>query len=93
MNQLEQMGIEKGSVNWEKLFTRFKELKALKEVPQDPVYHAEGNVLVHTQMVCEMLIELEDFLKLSFEEKKIVFFAALFHDMGKRITTKEEVGT
>lgn len=85
-------GIEQGVIKWEEIITFFKEIKALEKVLQDPIYHGEGNVLVHTKMVCEELVRMEKFQRLSKSEKKIVFFGALFHDIGKSITTKKEQG-
>ncbi len=90
MLELNKFGIEQGFINWEEIFIYFKEIKALEKVAQDPIYHAEGNVLIHTQMVCEELVRMKRFQSLSIGEKKIIFFTVLFHDIGKCITTKEE---
>ena len=43
-------------IAWGALLERFEWLRALEGCPQDPVYHAEGDVLVHTKMVCERLL-------------------------------------
>ncbi|WP_070000730.1 AAA family ATPase [Cellulosilyticum sp. I15G10I2] len=92
MLELSRFGIEEGRLNWEALLSTFKEVKSLKKIPQDTIHHGEGNVLIHTQMMCEALLKLEEFKSLGLEDKKIVFFAAFFHDLGKGITTKEEGG-
>ena len=59
---------------------------------QNPLYHAEGNVYTHTEMVTQALVETDQFGK---EEKSVrlcLFLAALFHDVGKIKTTRLENG-
>jgi hypothetical protein len=41
---------------WTDLENRFDWVKRMKVVPQDPRYHAEGDVAIHTQMVLEAVI-------------------------------------
>ncbi len=63
----------------------FPELKALQGVAQDPGYHPEGDVWVHTLMV------LDEMTKLHTEDKKqnlYLSLAALCHDFGKANTTE-----
>ena len=63
----------------------YPELKALIGVIQDPSYHAEGDVWIHTLMVVDEMAKLEsgnDSLDLK------LFYAALCHDFGKPYTTK-----
>jgi predicted kinase len=62
----------------------------MKAVPQDKIWHAEGDVQIHTKMVCEALIGLPEFKALSEQEKHIMFVGALMHDIEKRSTTAEE---
>lgn len=80
-----------GIINWDMikkdLLSPF--LVKLENTPQDKTYHAEGNVLIHTMMVCEELIKLEDYDKLPKIQKLELFLASLFHDIGKTISTKE----
>lgn len=56
--------------------------------PQDPRWHKEGNVFIHTKMVCEKLIELKEYQSLSKINKLEVFLSCLFHDIGKTVCTK-----
>jgi predicted kinase len=62
----------------------------MESVQQDPIWHAEGNVMIHTKMVCDELINLPEFLALTEQEKHIMFTAALMHDIEKRSTTTIE---
>lgn len=78
-------------INWADLESRFGWLSELKQVPQDIEYHEEGNVFIHTQMVVQELINLQDFKELTEQEKHILFAAALLHDIEKRSTTIAEL--
>lgn len=73
--------------NWSQLEQRFDWVKRMNEVPQDPRYHAEGNVAVHTQMVLDALQNQPNFQALSNEDKEVLWTAALLHDVEKYSTT------
>ena len=77
--------------NWQALEHRFSWFADMKNVPQDPEWHAEGDVFVHTKMVCEALLQLPEFQTLSEQEQHILFAAAMLHDVEKRSTTKREI--
>ena len=62
-------------------------LNKLMTTPQDPTYHGEGNVWIHTQMVLRSLIAQDDFAKSSDDEKFVLFMTALLHDIAKPETT------
>jgi predicted kinase len=62
----------------------------MKSIPQDPIWHAEGDVQIHTKMVCEALLKYPAFQALTEQEKHIMFVGALMHDIEKRSTTVEE---
>ncbi len=67
----------------------FPELEALIGVPQDPVWHPEGDVWVHNCMVVDqaaLLREGDD------HEDLCVMFGALCHDFGKALTTEMKEG-
>lgn len=68
------------------------ELDAMKEIPQNPEYHAEGDVYRHTEMVCEKLIKLSKWQEADPVEQEILLLAAAFHDIGKPVCTKLEEG-
>lgn len=75
------------SKDWEFLFERFSYLQDMEGVPQDPIFHAEGDVAVHTRMVVEALLQLPAYQQLPEQEQEILFAAALLHDVEKRSTT------
>jgi predicted kinase len=80
------------TLDWEGLIARFGWLGALADCPQDPIYHAEGDVLRHTRMVCEALIGLAAWRILDAEARSILFAAALLHDIAKPSCTVNEQG-
>lgn len=59
----------------------------MNEVPQDPFYHAEGNVAVHTKMVLDALTNEATFDSLNAQDREILWAAALLHDVEKYSTT------
>ncbi|HVF55677.1 MAG TPA: HD domain-containing protein [Pyrinomonadaceae bacterium] len=63
----------------------FPELHALKGVPQEYEWHPEGDVEVHTRLVCDRARELID--DLDYARRIAVMLAALCHDFGKPSTT------
>ncbi|MDO4878559.1 MAG: AAA family ATPase [Neisseria sp.] len=77
-------------IDWQALEARFDWFAAMRGVPQDRIWHAEGDVFTHTKMVCEALLELAEFQNLPAQEQHILFAAALLHDVEKRTTTREE---
>jgi tRNA nucleotidyltransferase (CCA-adding enzyme) len=64
----------------------FPEIKALIDVPQDPEWHPEGDVFVHTRLVVDRARELID--DLLYPKQVTVMLAALAHDFGKPATTE-----
>lgn len=82
--------LETNEYCFQKTAPLFPVLQKLKAVPQDPSYHGEGNVWIHTECVCNALLKMTEWKELKKEEKAIVYLAALFHDIGKICCTKEE---
>lgn len=78
-------------INWADLESSYSWLSDMRSVPQDKIWHAEGDVLTHTKMVVEALINLPEFASLSEQDKHILFTSALLHDVEKRSTTTTEV--
>ncbi len=71
---------------------KFDILNEMKGVLQNPEFHKEGDVFIHTQMVFDKLINNKNFKLLSEKEQKVLILSAIFHDVGKIFTTKEENG-
>lgn len=66
-------------------------LRELQHTPQDPQWHAEGDVHIHTSMVVEEIhraIEAHD-RELTPSERLILVLGAALHDIGKPLTTAE----
>ena len=66
----------------------FEPVARLKGVPQDPRWHPEGDVYVHTMMVVDRAAEIAQ--SLAGVAREILLFAALCHDLGKPETTSVE---
>ena len=63
----------------------FPELKALIDVPQEPEWHPEGDVWIHTLLTVDRARSLVD--DLPHAKQVTVMLAALCHDFGKPATT------
>lgn len=66
----------------------FPSLNALRLLPQDPVWHPEGNAWTHTLCCLEALVRETDWLKLPEQERIPLAFAVLCHDLGKARCTR-----
>ncbi len=78
------------ALDWETIVQTYTWLQPLEHCPQNPDYHAEGNVLIHTRLVCEALIALPQWRQLGSTEQSILFAAALLHDIAKPAATTIE---
>ena len=67
--------------------TNFPILKAMIETPQDPDWHPEGDVFVHTGHVCDVAVDIADRERFDAKHRAVLIFAALCHDFGKTTTT------
>jgi len=64
--------------------------RAMAACGQDAGWHSEGDVRTHTKMVCTQLPGVEGWEELTFHEKTVLIFTALFHDSGKPLTSQVE---
>jgi tRNA nucleotidyltransferase (CCA-adding enzyme) len=66
----------------------FPEIRDLMGVPQDPEWHPEGDVFVHTLMVVDAAARL----RRGDDDDLALMLGALCHDFGKPATTASERG-
>lgn len=63
----------------------FPEIKALKGIQQNPIYHPEGDVWEHSKLVCKVAASL----KAQSSNPEAFMLTALCHDFGKTVATRE----
>lgn len=66
-------------------------LGKLVDTPQEAEWHAEGNVAVHSALVLERAHELVSGAGLTGDDRATLLLAAALHDIGKALTTREEL--
>lgn len=79
-------------VEWDAIDRALPWIAAMKGVAQDPIHHAEGDVWIHTRMVCEALVALAAWRELDAKLRERLFVAALLHDVAKPTNTVVEDG-
>lgn len=62
----------------------FPEIKALTDLPQDPIFHPEGDVWTHTMEVIDRAASFRS----EVSEPYRFMLLALLHDVGKEVTTE-----
>jgi tRNA nucleotidyltransferase (CCA-adding enzyme) len=67
----------------------FPEIAALDGLPQEPEWHPEGDVFVHTGHCLDALVRLDSWRDGSPATRRLLSFAVLAHDFGKAVTTKQ----
>jgi len=74
------------------LTDNFPLIEQLEATPQDPEWHAEGNVRIHTErVIAEAYQVLEnEGADLEGEDRVAMILGAALHDVGKALTTKEK---
>ena len=66
------------------------EFAILKICEQNPKWHSEGNAWNHTKKVCEQAKRISRYDNVY--DSKVLMGAALFHDIGKGVTTEFKKG-
>ena len=66
----------------------FPEIAALRGVPQDPDWHPEGDVDVHTMLVLNEAARIAERDEVHGDDRAVLLFAALAHDFAKPATTQ-----
>lgn len=67
----------------------FPEIAALRDTPQDPEWHPEGDVFIHTAHCLDALAGLPAWQSANAETRAVLSFAVLAHDFAKPATTHE----
>lgn len=65
----------------------FPELADIIGVPQNPAWHPEGSVWEHTRQVVDAAASICDRDGIDGDDRMVIVFGALCHDMGKAVTT------
>ena len=71
-------------VDWKAIHKALPEVRALRGCPQNPRYHAEGDVWIHTRLVCEELAALPRFHALPPEEQEVAVTNVLAKAFGDK---------
>ena len=75
-------------LDWPVYDARFEWVRAMRGCAQDPVWHSEGDVWIHSRMVCEALLASSEWRALDTRDRAITFGAALLHDVAKPEVTR-----
>ncbi|MFK7971666.1 MAG: AAA family ATPase [Bacteroidia bacterium] len=78
--------------DWNELRDTFSWIQDMEGVPQNPQYHAEGDVAIHTRMVLEALQQMPAYDAQTEQNQHLLKATALLHDIEKRSTTRLENG-
>jgi tRNA nucleotidyltransferase (CCA-adding enzyme) len=65
----------------------FPEIGRMHGIPQDPEWHPEGDVDVHTTLVLDAAARIAQRDQIEGDERAVLLFAALSHDFAKADTT------
>lgn len=65
-----------------------REVAALRGVEQDPDWHPEGDVYVHSLLAVDKAAELSERANLTGDDRAVVILASLLHDTGKATHTQ-----
>jgi predicted kinase len=92
MNRLCQQMLDGARPSFEEIVSAWRRhfplLGELAATQQDPVWHGEGNVGIHTAMVLEEIRRSLTGAAHSAETALTLQLAAVFHDIGKPLTTR-----
>ncbi len=67
----------------------FPEIATLDGLPQEPEWHPEGDVFIHTGHCLDALVGLDSWREGAPAIRRRLSFAVLAHDFGKAVTTKQ----
>ena len=71
----------------------FPEIERLRGVPQDPEWHPEGDVWIHTMHVLNAAARVAERERIEGDDRAVLMYAALTHDFAKaEVTALRERG-
>ncbi|WP_214466486.1 HD domain-containing protein [Microbacterium flavescens] len=85
-------GVPSQRLRDEQLIDEIPEHAALARTPQDPSWHPEGDVLVHSLWAADLAAQHADRADASADARELLVLAALWHDIGKPATTRPRNG-
>lgn len=90
MNIKELINFNTFEFDWERIES-IPEFKKLKKCEQNPKWHGEGDAFVHTKLVCNEAAKMcaEKNWKNETGFVSLLLTSALFHDIGKGVTTHQ----
>jgi predicted kinase len=77
-------------LDWSVYDARYPWIRDLRGCRQDPVRHAEGDVWTHVSLVTAAMAAMPAWRDRPERERKILFTAALLHDVAKPATTRTD---
>jgi putative nucleotidyltransferase with HDIG domain len=83
-----QARVPSDAIREDDLIDAVPELAALGETPQDPRWHPEGDVLVHSLWAADLAAAYAERHSVDPDRRELLVLAALVHDIGKPQTTR-----
>jgi predicted kinase len=83
---------ESPAIDWPAIEQAFDWFRRLADCPQDAVFHAEGDVGIHTRMVADALVGDPEWQRRDAPARASLFWAALLHDVAKPACTRVDPG-
>ncbi|HEX4797133.1 MAG TPA: AAA family ATPase [Humisphaera sp.] len=80
------------TIEWTALRAAFDWIADMAGVRQEPQWHAEGDVEIHTRMVAEAMAADARWRDADEQARHVLFCAALMHDVAKPACTRFEEG-
>lgn len=87
-----QASVPSDAIREDDLIDAVPELAVLGETPQDPRWHPEGDVLVHSLWAADLAAAYAERRSVDPDRRELLVLAALVHDIGKPQTTRRMDG-
>ncbi len=66
----------------------FPEINSLVRLPQDPEWHPEGDVFIHTLHCLDAVVDSPEWQDYTDHQRSVLIFSVLCHDLGKARCTR-----